>query len=118
MTDTIIYVDRFEIQDGKIDDLRRYAADIAALAEEEAPGVLSFHYYVDEAGERGTALVVFADAEGLDRYLEVASSGFERGVQLVRSADIELLGKPSARAAEVTTAYGGRVMPEIVGFDR
>lgn len=118
MSDRVIYVDRFEIHDSKLEELRRYAADIAAVARERAGGVLSLHYYVDDAGERGTALIIFADAQALDRYLVVASSQFERGVELVRSTDIELLGDPSRDAADVTTSYGGRVMPEIVGFDR
>ncbi len=118
MSDRVIYVDRFQISDGKLEELRRYAADIAALAKEQAQGVLSFHYYVDKAGERGTALIVFADAQALDRYLEVASALFQRGVELVRSTDIELLGDPTRQAADVTTAYGGRILPEMVGFDR
>ncbi len=118
MTDRVIYVDRFEIQDGKLDDLREYATDIAELAKEQAPGVLSFHYYIDDTGERGTALIVFADADALDRYLDVAAPHFQRGVALVRSPEIELLGAPSRQATEATTAYGGRVMEELVGFDR
>lgn len=117
-SDRVIYVDRFEINHGKIDDLRRYAADIAAIAKEQAPGVLSFHYYVDDAGERGTAVILFTDAQALDGYFDVASPHFQRGMELLRSTDIELLGEPSTQAAQVTTAYGGRVMPEIVGFDR
>jgi quinol monooxygenase YgiN len=117
MSDRVIYVDRFEINEGKVDDLRRYAGDIATIANEQTPGVLSFHYYVDDAGEHGTAVIVFADAQSLDGYLEIASSYFRRGVELLRSTDIELLGKPTDEAAQVTIAYGGRVMPEIVGFD-
>ncbi|MDP8931979.1 MAG: hypothetical protein M3O70_26275 [Actinomycetota bacterium] len=118
MSDSVIYVDRFEIQDGKLAELRQYDTDLAALAKDQAPGVLSFHYYADDAGQRGTALIVFADAEALDHYLEIAGPRFQRGVELVRSTEIELLGRPSRQAAQVTTVYGGRVMPEIVGFDR
>jgi quinol monooxygenase YgiN len=118
MSDRVIYVDRFEINDGKSDDLRDYAEEIAAIAEEQAPGVLSFHYYVDGDGGRGTAVIIFADAPALDTYLEVASSHFQRGARLLRSTDVELLGQPSGDAAQVATAYGGRVMPQIVSFDR
>lgn len=118
MSERVIYVDRFQINEGKLDELRRYAADIAAIAEEQVQGVLSFHYYVDDAGERGTALIVFADAQALDQYLAAASAQFQRGLELVSSNEIELLGEPSHQAADAANGYGGRVLPEIAGFDR
>lgn len=118
MSDRVAYVDRFAIHEDRLEELRGYATEIGDLAKERVPGVVSFHYYVDDARKRGTALIVFADAAALDRYLEVASPHFQQGMELVHSTDVELLGEPSSQAAEVATTYGGRVMRELVGFDR
>jgi len=116
-TEQVIYVDRFELHEGKLPGLRAYTAGLAEVARNE-PGVVGFHWYADEDGTRGTAVIIFSDAAALDRYLQQASPRFAQAMELVRSADVELLGRPSDAAAELTRAYGGRIIGEIVGFAR
>lgn len=118
MSDQIVYVDRFQIREGKQDAFRRYVEELAGLAEENEPGVLSDNYFIDEDGAQGTAVVVFGDAAALDRYLDLVSPKFREGVDLLSSTEIELLGDPSDRAVEMAKAFGGSVKQKLAGFSR
>lgn len=43
MSDHVIYVDRFQLRDGKLEDFRKYATEMAEFVEENEPGALSFN---------------------------------------------------------------------------
>lgn len=117
MSSEVIYVDRFEIREGKTEDFRRYADELIALAADES-GVTSLNYFADEDGSRGTAVIVFADGAALDRYLDLVSPRFREGVELVSATQIELLGDVSERAAEMAKAFGGSVKGTLTGLNR
>jgi quinol monooxygenase YgiN len=118
MPDDVVYLDRFEIRDGKLEEFKRYAEEMAAFVEEEEPGVTSFSYFVDEAEARGTAVFVFSDADALDRHLDVASSRFQDGYELLSGTSIELLGPASERATEVARSFGASLKQRLAGFSR
>jgi hypothetical protein len=42
MSDHVVYVDRFQLREGKLEDFKRYATKMAELAETNEPGVVSF----------------------------------------------------------------------------
>jgi hypothetical protein len=90
---------------------------LIALVEGES-GVRSLNYFADEQGTRGTAVIVFADGAALDRYLDLVSPRFSRGVELVGSTQIELLGDVSDRAGEMAKAFGGSVKRTLTGLNR
>jgi hypothetical protein len=118
MTEPIVYVDRFTVSDGKLEDLTHYADEMVQAVERDHPGVSLFGYYVDEGGTSGTAVFVFADAETLDRYLDAMAPKFADGAALVSAASIELLGRPSDRAAELTRSFNGVIKGRLAGFSR
>jgi hypothetical protein len=118
MTEPIVYVDRFTVSDGKLEDLTHYADDMVQAVSRDHPGVSLFGYYVDEAGRSGTAVFVFADAETLDRYLDAMAPKFADGAALVGAASIELLGRPSDRAAQLTRSFNGVIKSRLAGFSR
>lgn len=118
MPDEVVYIDRFEIRDGKVDEFKRYAEEMAAFVEEEEPGVTSFNYFFDEAEAGGTAVFVFSDADALDRHLDVASSRLQQGYELVSGTNIELLGPASERATEMARSFGASLKQRLAGFTR
>ena len=118
MSEEVIYLDRFQVADGRLDDFKRYAAEVAAFVEENEPGIRSYNYFMDGDSGAGTAVFVFADAVALDRHLDLVSGRFQEGYELLRASDIDLLGRPSERAAAMAASFGGRVKEAIAGFSR
>jgi quinol monooxygenase YgiN len=117
MSSEVVFLDRFEVADGKSDELRRYAEELVDLVR-GVPGAISYGWYLDEDGRRGTSVFVFSDAVAFDRYLEVASPRFRHGVDLTSSTDIELLGRASDRASEMAKAFNATLKTEVVGMRR
>jgi quinol monooxygenase YgiN len=118
MSKEIVYLDRFEIADGKSDQFRRFVEELVRLVEENRPGAISINYGLDEGGQHGTAVFVFADAAAFDRYLDLVSPRFRESVELLASTDIELLGRPSDRATAMAKAFNATVKPDLVGLHR
>lgn len=88
MSDNVIYLDRFRLREGVLSKFERYATELTEFVEANVPGVTSFGFYLDEDAAEGTAVFVFADAESLDLHLDLASSRFQEGADLLESADI------------------------------
>lgn len=118
MPEHVIYVDRFALREGKLEDFRRYAAEMAAFVEDNEPDALSFNYYLDKDGARGTAIFVFSGAEALDVHLDLASPRFQEGFELLSATEIELLGQPSERATQLAISFGAAVKTKLAGFSR
>ncbi len=118
MSDHVVYVDRFQIREGKLEDFRRYARELTEFVEKNEPGALSFNFYIDEDGVAGTAVFVFSDAEALDLHLDLASSMFQEGYELLSGANIELLGPASDRAIELARSFGADRKAKLAGFSR
>lgn len=118
MAEEVVYVDRFQIREGKTEDFKRYASQLTEFVEGNEPGVASFNFYLDSDGVNGTAVFVFSDAEALDRHLDLASSRFQEGYELLSHAEIDLLGQPSRRAIEMGQAFNARVKSPVAGFSR
>lgn len=118
MTEHVIYIDQFAVRKGKLEDFRRYAAEMTAFVEANEPDVSSFAYYMEDDGEGGTAVFVFSNADALDRHLDLASSKFQEGADLLSGTQIELLGPASDQAVGLAKTFGGTAKTEVVGFAR
>jgi quinol monooxygenase YgiN len=118
MSDHVVYVDRFKVADGRLEDLKAYASEMAERVQNKVPGVLSFNYFIDEAGVAGTAVFVFENAEALDTHLEVNADKFQEAMPLVSETSIELMGPASEQAKQVTVQYGGGLKEKLAGFGR
>lgn len=118
MSDPVAYVDRFELVAGKSKEFERYSEEMAQLVEAKEPGAIFFNYYIDDSGTKGTALFVFSDAAALDDHLEVAGPKFQEGAELLKAMDIEILGRPSERAADLARSFNATMKAKIAGFRR
>lgn len=119
MSDQIIYLSRWKILDGKLESFEKYAKEIADIVEKEEPGAISFSYFVDEDRKRGTAVFLFSSAEALDIHLDLLAPRFEEGYQYISGTDVEILGRPSKKAAEMAASFGAKFKnQQVAGFTR
>ncbi|HJP66646.1 MAG TPA: hypothetical protein VKA30_10135, partial [Actinomycetota bacterium] len=116
--DHVVYVDRFEVAEGKLEDLKSYTSGMADAVSNKVPGAFSFNYFIDESGENGTAVFVFENAEALDQHLQVNAERFQDAMPLVAESSIELMGPASDMAKQLTMQYGGSLKTKLAGFSR
>jgi quinol monooxygenase YgiN len=118
MSNHVVYVDRFKVADGKLEELMSYASSMSEAVEKGVPGALSFNYFIDESGKNGTAVFIFEDAPALDKHLELNADRFQEAMPLVADTSVELMGPASDAAKELTTQYGGSLKTKLAGFGR
>lgn len=116
--DHVVYVDRFQVREGALEDFTRYATNLAEFVERNEPGVLSFNFFISDDGANGTAAFVFSDADALDKHMELASSRFQEGYELLSDTEIELLGRPSEQVVQMAASFNATVKRKLAGFSR
>ena len=96
MSEPIIYIDRSEVRDGKLDELKRAMRELAALVEANEPRLGAYRVYFTKDGTRMTVIHTHADSASLELHMKVAGPAFPRFVDLVRLLTIDVYGGPSA----------------------
>jgi hypothetical protein len=119
MSDQVIYLDRFRIRQGRLEDFKRYAEEIAQIVEEKEPGAVSFGYYIQENSLEGTAVFVFSGSQALDLHIDLLSERFQEGYELLSGSEIELLGQASDRATQMARTFNASIKTQLLaGFNR
>lgn len=97
MTDPIVYIDRSEIREGKIDDVRVAIRGLVAFIESNVPSAISYGIYLDEAQNRMTVVQVHPNSQSLEFHMKVGAPAFAEFKDLIRLSAIDIYGEPSDR---------------------
>lgn len=121
----IYYVDRSDIREGKLADVRSGMRDLAAFVREHEPRLLAYHFYVDESGSTMTLVAVHPDSASLEFHMDLGMERFRAFAALIHMTSIDVYGDPSpavvTRLREKAEMLGGAtvtVHTEQAGFSR
>ncbi|WOX24656.1 hypothetical protein [Streptomyces solicathayae] len=125
MARPIYYVDRSDIREGKLADVRSGLRDLAAFVEEREPQLLAYHFYIDESASTMTLIATHPDSASMEFHMELGMERFRAFSTLIRMTSIDVYGDPStavvARLREKAEMLGGgtvTVHTEQAGFSR
>jgi hypothetical protein len=121
----IVYVDRSEIVEGKLDEVTRRLGELAELVEAGEPRIIAYAAYIDPDRRSLSVIHVHPDAESLATHFRVAGPAFGPFAELVRLRTIDVFGDPSDEVVdqlrEKARLLGGAsvaVHPHATGFTR
>ncbi len=110
----LIYVDHSVVRPGKLAELQRSIAELAAFVESNEPQLISYSASFDATGTRMTVIHIHRDAASLDRHMAVAGPRLAPFAGLVQLERIDLYGEPSdaalALVREKARALGNAVV--------
>ncbi|MEU8524780.1 hypothetical protein AB0C77_04140 [Streptomyces sp. NPDC048629] len=125
MARPIYYVDRSDIREGKLADVRSGLRDLAAFVEEREPQLLAYHFYIDESASTMTLIATHPDSASMEFHMELGMERFRAFSTLIRMTSIDVYGDPSpavvTRLREKAEMLGGgtvTVHTEQAGFSR
>jgi quinol monooxygenase YgiN len=125
MSEPVIYVDRSEIRDGKLEEVKTRIKELTAFIESNEPQLVSYAAYVDEDGRHMTVTHVHTDAASLEFHMKVAGPLFRDFAELVQLLTIDVYGAVGpelmsrlAQKAELLGRASVRTHPFHVGFVR
>ena len=97
MSTPIVYIDRSEVREGKLDALRAAIGELSEFIEANVPRAISYGVYFDETGSKMTVVQVQPDSAALEFHMEVGGPVFAKFQDLIRLTTIEVFGDPSPR---------------------
>lgn len=92
MSGPFTFVTTHTINDGKLADYMRQHSEFVTFLETNEPRLLDFRAYMNEEQTEVTFLFVFPDAEAADAYLQAAREHIGRGVEITKTARLEVYG--------------------------
>lgn len=111
MNDTITFVGTYRLPDGRFDEWVEGITDMVDFVKANAPRLLRFEVYVDEARSEATSIYVHPDRESFEQHMKVAAERIDRGAQMVEVVRIDVYGDPGQQVIErlhqVSTASNG-----------
>jgi quinol monooxygenase YgiN len=98
MSNALVYVDRSEVREGALEELKGAIEELAEFIEANVPQILAYNVYLSDDGSRMTVVHVHADAASLDQHMDVAGPVFRTFEDLLTLSSIRVYGEPSEKA--------------------
>ena len=95
MSEPIIYIDRSDVREGKLAELRPAIEGLADFVKANEPRIIAYRVYLNEAGTQMTVLHIHPDQASLEFHMKVAGPAFAKFKDLIRLSGIDIYGMPS-----------------------
>ena len=125
MTEPIVFISRFGVKEGTLDDLRNLTTEVVASLRETKPRTVLYLACLDEEGTEVSFLHAFPDAEAMDLHFEGVDERVAAAYRYIEPRGWEIYGRPSEMGLETlqqAAASAGvplTVRPELLdGFLR
>lgn len=100
MSEAIVYIDRSDVRDGKLEDVRTAVKALVAFVEEHNPRIIDYRFFIDEDAGRMTLVAIHPDPAALEFHLDVGAEEFRKMTDLIELRSIEVFGSPGERVME------------------
>ena len=126
MSESIVYIDRSEVVEGKLEVLKEGIRKLVDFVDEREPQLISYGFFINDEATQMIVVAVHPDSASLEFHMEVAGPEFRNLKECVELKTIEVYGRPSDKAlkqlrqkAELL-GEGGRVVVQEpqAGFAR
>jgi hypothetical protein len=97
MSSAILYIDRSEIREGKLAELKAAIKELATFVETKEPRAISYNIYLSEDNKHLTVAQIHPNAASLEYHMEIAGPAFPKFKEMVRLKSIDIYGKPSEK---------------------
>lgn len=124
MPETILFVSRHRVREGRLEGLMEYMAEGVGALEAVKPQTLVFHAYLNEDRAEVSFIHLFADASAMDAHLAGVGDRSEAAYQFIEPIGFQIYGAPSDQALSMMrqAASAGvelEVLPHsVAGFMR
>ncbi|MFE0136749.1 hypothetical protein ACFWY6_35085 [Streptomyces sp. NPDC059037] len=96
MAEPIYYVDRSDIREGKLAEVKNGMHDLATFVQAREAQLIAYHFYIDESESTMTTVAVHPDSASMELHMELGGPKFRLFGALIRMRSIDVYGRPSA----------------------
>jgi hypothetical protein len=95
MSEPIVYIDRSQVRDGKLEQLKLAIRDLVAFIDANVPRAMTYRIYLNESGGQMTVVQIHPDSTSLEFHMRVGAPEFSKFKDLIRLSSIDVYGEPS-----------------------
>ena len=119
MNDQVSWILELEIQQGRVDDLRKLAAEMVAATEANEPGTLAYEWSISADGKQCHIFERYADSAALLAHAATFGERFAgRFLEMVKPVRFVVYGSPTAAARDAIADLQPVYMQPMSGFSR
>jgi len=100
VSDPLVYVDRSDIRDGKLEEVRKGIRALVAFVEEKEPQLIGYSFYFNAGGTGMTVVAIHPDSASLELHLELGGPAFRKLSELIELRTIDIYGRPSEKVLD------------------
>ncbi|MCJ1678403.1 hypothetical protein MTF65_13800 [Streptomyces sp. APSN-46.1] len=94
MAEPIYYVDRSDIREGELAEVKSGMRDLAAFVEGREPQLIAYRFYIDESESTMTTVAVHPDSASMELHMTLGGPKFRAFGALIRMRSIDVYGQP------------------------
>jgi hypothetical protein len=95
MASPIVYIDRSDINPGRVADVRKAVTALVAFVEAREPQLMAYGFYIDDEASTMTVVAVHPDSASLALHLNIGGPEFRNVGEFIRLRLIEVFGEPT-----------------------
>lgn len=95
MSEPIVYIDRSEILEGRLQELKLAINELVELVEANELQLIAYNVYLNEDGTQMTVVHVHHNSASLAFHMKVAGPAFPKFAEFIKLMTIDVYGKPS-----------------------
>lgn len=100
-SDLIVYIDRSDIHEGRLDDLKAAIGRLVEVIEAREPQLIAYGFHLDEEAALMTVVAVHPDSTSLELHMETGGPEFRKLGDMITLRQIDVYGSISDRALEM-----------------
>jgi hypothetical protein len=98
MSESIVYIDRSDIVEGKLEELKEGINALVGFVDAHEPQLISYEFFFNDAATQMTVVAVHPDSASMEFHMEIAGPEFRNLKECVELRAIEVFGQPSDKA--------------------
>ena len=98
MSESIVYIDRSEIVEGKIEELKAGISELVDFVDAHEPRLISYGFFINDEASQMTVVAVHPDSASMEFHMEIAGPKFRNLKECVELKTIEVYGRLSDKA--------------------
>jgi hypothetical protein len=110
MSEPFIVISTWRIKEGKLEDLKRFQRDFAAIIEANEPQLIAFNAFYNEEGTEMTSIQVHPTPTSMDFHLKVLretlGDAMSAVAEFVEPMSLEYYGRPPESALGMGSQSG------------
>jgi quinol monooxygenase YgiN len=120
MSGPFIFISKYRIKQGKLEDFKKYVKALVEAVEANEPRLIAFNLYANEDGTQASGIQVHPDAASMESHMQLLrETRIADSFEFLERNDgsIEVYGTPSGRVIEIMKQIAGSGVPVSTNTD-